>query len=97
MHVYMHSHSCTHPHTHAHLNFSNIGILNWWFNPCGTFLINWLINYHGIIIIKLQGIFKYGVFAEFIFLTCEKFKLPDEVRYLAVELFDRYVYYVIGF
>uniref|UniRef100_A0A0L8GLQ3 Cyclin N-terminal domain-containing protein n=1 Tax=Octopus bimaculoides TaxID=37653 RepID=A0A0L8GLQ3_OCTBM len=38
-----------------------------------------------------MGIFKYGEFAEFIFLTCEKFKLSDEVRYLAVELFDRFM------
>lgn len=40
---------------------------------------------------EYTGVFKYGEFAEFVFLTCEKFKLPDEVRYLALELFDSFM------
>ena len=39
-----------------------------------------------------QGYFKNGDSAEFVFLTCERLKLPPETRYLALELFDRYVH-----
>ncbi|KAI0227109.1 Cyclin N-terminal domain-containing protein 1 [Lamellibrachia satsuma] len=38
-----------------------------------------------------QGYFKNGDSAEFVFLTCERLKLPPETRYLALELFDRFM------
>ncbi|XP_035679621.1 cyclin N-terminal domain-containing protein 1-like [Branchiostoma floridae] len=37
------------------------------------------------------GWFKHGKAAEMLFLVCEEFKLPPEVRYLAVETLDRFL------
>ncbi|XP_019629022.1 PREDICTED: cyclin N-terminal domain-containing protein 1-like [Branchiostoma belcheri] len=37
------------------------------------------------------GWFKHGKAAEMLFLVCEEFKLPAEVRYLAVEMLDRFL------
>ncbi|XP_064641984.1 cyclin N-terminal domain-containing protein 1-like [Lineus longissimus] len=38
-----------------------------------------------------QGFFKNSTSAEFVFLTCDKFRLRPETKYLAVELFDRFM------
>ncbi|XP_065184788.1 cyclin N-terminal domain-containing protein 1-like [Sycon ciliatum] len=38
-----------------------------------------------------RGLFKSGAVAEYVFLLCEHLELPNEARYLAVELFDRFM------
>jgi len=49
----------------------------------------YIICHNGTKNIMFQGYFKNGDSAEFVFLTCERLKLPPETRYLALELFDR--------
>ncbi|XP_038047122.1 cyclin N-terminal domain-containing protein 1-like [Patiria miniata] len=38
-----------------------------------------------------DGAFKQGSIAEMVFLVCDKFNQPPEARYLAVEIFDRFM------
>ncbi|XP_072032875.1 LOW QUALITY PROTEIN: cyclin N-terminal domain-containing protein 1-like [Amphiura filiformis] len=38
-----------------------------------------------------DGSFKHGTWSETIFLICKKFQQPAETRYLAVEIFDRFM------
>ncbi|XP_013417816.2 cyclin N-terminal domain-containing protein 1-like [Lingula anatina] len=38
-----------------------------------------------------HGYFKSGDAVQFVFLTCEHFKLADEAKYIAVELFDSFM------
>lgn len=38
-----------------------------------------------------QGRFKTGRYSEFVFMTSERLGLPDEAKYLAIELFDKFM------
>ncbi|XP_060068561.1 cyclin N-terminal domain-containing protein 1-like [Ylistrum balloti] len=38
-----------------------------------------------------EGLFKTGDFAEFVFNTCDQFKMSPEAKYLALETFDRFM------
>ena len=39
--------------------------------------------------IVFQGLFRQGVAANFLFIVCEKLHLPYQVKFVAIELFDR--------
>nr|XP_002735714.2 PREDICTED: cyclin N-terminal domain-containing protein 1-like [Saccoglossus kowalevskii] len=38
-----------------------------------------------------QGYFCSGILAQYIFLVCEKFRLPSESQFLAVDIFDKFM------
>ncbi|OWF56034.1 cyclin N-terminal domain-containing protein 1-like isoform X2 [Mizuhopecten yessoensis] len=38
-----------------------------------------------------EGLFKTGEYAEFVFNTCDQFKMAPEAKYLALEIFDRFM------
>ncbi|KAK7093835.1 cyclin N-terminal domain-containing protein 1-like [Littorina saxatilis] len=38
-----------------------------------------------------EGVFRQGVAANFLFLVCEKLQMPDQVKFVAIELFDRFM------
>lgn len=38
-----------------------------------------------------QGLFKSGEYAEFVFNSCDLFKMAPEAKYLALEIFDRFM------